>query len=108
MSLNWNISKCKDWKRLADKKGWPVTDKLVWATMAVGMGEITERNYEEFYRRLHIIEQNNGTFFLQHNGQPRYITLAEVKRRIGLYTNVGTITKAKFDAKHKAPAATEA
>jgi hypothetical protein len=109
MALNWNIEKCKNWKQLGTKKEWPVTDMLIWATMPIGINEITKQNFEEFYRRLHLIETTRGTFLMQPGGrQPYYITLAEVKRRIGLYTNAAPITKKNFDAKYKAPASTEA
>lgn len=107
MALNWNIQKCAHWKRLGTKKEWPITNALVWATMAVGIREITKQNFEEFYRRLHLIEKINGTFLMQ-NGRPLFITREDVERRIGLYTNAGTITKRNFDAKHKAPVAAEA
>lgn len=106
MPLNWNIENCTNWKELGMRRQWPTTDALIWATMAIGIGEITEQNYEEFYRRLHTIEETAGTF-LNHEGKPSFITLAEVKRRIGLRTNAGLITKKTFDKKHpnkKAPA----
>ncbi len=100
MPLNWNIEKCANYKELTNDEERNVTDSVVWATMAVGINQITKQNFEEFYRRLHIVEETNGTF-LMRDGKARYITQAEVGRRIGLYTNAGTVTKLSFDAKHK-------
>lgn len=107
MALNWNIEKCKNWKQLKSDKEWPITNALIWATMAVQMGDITENNYEEFYRRLHIIESKNGTFLNEPGGEPYFITKAAIKRRIGFHTNAGTSSKRHFDAwiKKKALAA---
>ena len=70
MSLNWDISKIadKDWawvpvteafgpdsmyaKNDPDSKYLnPKLEAIIWATMAVDMGEITEKNYEEFFQR---------------------------------------------------------
>jgi hypothetical protein len=102
MSLNWNIEKCANWKKLGTKQNWPVTNALIWATMAVQMGEITQRNFEEFYRRLNIIESKNGTFLNRPGAdgeyEPYFITKADVVKRIGLRTNVGITSKSHFDA----------
>lgn len=95
MALNWNLSKCADHEELMTDATWRITDIMIWATMFVGIPEITESNYKEFYARLSLIERLNGTF-LNLNGSPRYITLEEVERRVGLSTNAGTITRAQF------------
>jgi hypothetical protein len=99
MALNWNIQDCKNYKQLGTEKNWRVTNSLIWATMAVGLWHITDKNYDEFYRRLHILEQKNGTF-LMRDRQPYFITKADVKRRIGLRTNASTISKRDFNRKH--------
>lgn len=112
MALNWNIEKCKNYKQLTTEKEWNVTNSLIWATMAVQIGDLTAKNADEFYRRLHIIEQE-GTF-LNRAGKPYFITLADVKKRIGLSTNVNNSSRKDFEAhrekialrkaKQKAPA----
>lgn len=100
MALNWSIKKCKNWKQLTEDKAWPLTDRMIWATMYVDIGSITKANHEEFYRRLHIVEQQDGAF-LMRGGKESYITLADVKRYIGLETNVGKSSKKEFAAKRQ-------
>ncbi len=68
MPLNWNVGSIKN----ADDVCWmtatrtdamyaktrgeeylhPVTDALIWATMNIGLGEISEENLDEWERRL--------------------------------------------------------
>ena len=65
MSLDWDLSGIKNYKELCwgpatDEEGYKllngVTDGLIWKTMSVGMGRITEKNYEEFFMRLCMID----------------------------------------------------
>jgi hypothetical protein len=95
MALNWNIEKCQNFEELKTDKEWPVTDILIWATMIVSIGTITEKNYKEFYARLHLVEKLSGSL-TSVNGKENYITLEQVKRRIGLQTNVSTIPRSTF------------
>ena len=80
MSLNWNLADVRDevcWRKSTETwpdKGdcsdeqraaglefmHPATDKLVWATMAVGMPTIKEENYLEFFCRVQIYEALMG------------------------------------------------
>jgi hypothetical protein len=70
------------------------TETLIFATMAVDMGEITEKNYQQFYQR--------HRWFLRAAGiNPRDYTDAGyseevVKAHIGLKTNVFTTTEAAY------------
>lgn len=113
MALHWDISNVKDYNLLHNTapegcdlphpKGsiedfvgdveWDITNTLIWATISVDMGKITEKNYEEFYRRLRMV----GIVY----GSPYQITLSDVKRRIGLSTNVITTTATQFNNKMK-------
>lgn len=95
MALNWNISKVENHEELTGSPEWALTDALIWATLAVGIGSITAKNYKEFYGRLHLLELIHGTFRVR-DGKPYYITIDDVKRRIGLETNVGTIPRSTF------------
>lgn len=95
MALNWNVEKCDNYKTLVNEDEWAVTNALIWATMAVGIREITKANFQKFYDRVHEIETTRGSW-LRMNGKPSYIKLADVKKRIGLYTNAGTFTDAQF------------
>lgn len=86
MSLNWDARKCTEaWKELDPAK----QESLIFGTMAADMGEITEENHEEFFKRY--------TMFYMACGYPDpYLTLADVKAGIGLSTNVFTTTPAAF------------
>jgi IS5 family transposase len=64
MSLSWNIEKIKDYETVCrDAEGHIKhrTEALIFATMSVGMGRITEDNAAEFYARLHVIEGATGS-----------------------------------------------
>ena len=65
----------------------PVTSALVWITIAIDMGDITENNALEFYARVACSEKMFGNYLTSDEG-PRPITLEDVKAHIGLHTNV--------------------
>jgi hypothetical protein len=101
MSLNYDISRVDDAAK-ADGEPWRITDTLIWATMAVDMGEITEKNYEEFAERLALSAKVHGTLMQKVvDGElvDRPITVEEVKARIGLKTNVTTTTARAFQGR---------
>ncbi len=95
MALNWNIEKVKNRKEIQTGSEASITDSLIWATMVVGFTSITEQNYHEFYKRLHLSELVKGTF-LNKDGKSSYITEDDVKRRIGLSTNAGSFSRTEF------------
>lgn len=119
MSLNWSLTKIKDHKTVCyeyrEKSAEygifesgdcmkALTDALIWATMAVDIGEITEKNAEEFHWRVKELEETYNQPFLRYlddNGevQKRPITLEEVRAHIGLSTNVMTISRKQWIAK---------
>lgn len=99
MSLNWNLSKIKNSDELcwpADRKGSenemnPITNALIWATMSVGIGQITEKNYIEFFGRCELISRLSGAPLREFKDGKRHdvdFTLADIKAHIGLSTNV--------------------
>ena len=106
MALTWNVSKVENHEVVTtdpnDPNKWhPLTEALIWATMFIGMYEITKKNHEEFYARVFVQERVGGTYrmSLQKDGVrpvPLYTTLEEVKSHIGLYTNVSMKTLAQF------------
>lgn len=101
MSLNWDISKVKDFNELYIKGTWKNDDEfvvdekgsdkklnyrtetLIWLTMTIGIGQITEKNYKEFLKRIALYEKLNGNFF-----RNRPYSLEDIERNIGLRTNV--------------------
>lgn len=125
MSLNWNVGKCANSDALYvrgeytpmgsfipyEDQTQPATGKtkealdlcthqLIFSMMVIGIGTITKANYPEVYARLHFFELVRGAQRTQGNGDAPstavYFTLAEVKRRIGLTTNVSTLSDAAF------------
>lgn len=95
MSLNWDISNCNNWDDLKSDKEWGITNTLIWATMSVDMKGITEENWAEFYSRVKAIEAAYGAICSSPDGD-YFITIEDVKRRIGLTTNVATKTASQF------------
>lgn len=116
MSLDWNISKITNnpkntwvWIKVV-KVGFaghryaneddkpediteilnPVTESLIWATIAVGLGCITDENWKEFYYRLKMYEAHNGEPFMEHFP----VTPEMIKAHIGLRTNVSNTRSA--------------
>jgi hypothetical protein len=111
MSLNWNVEQVVNHEQVCfietdekDSEGKPlrrmnpVTDALIWATISIKLGEITEANADDFYARLAIMEKLSGPFLVDGEGNSRYITPEEVKAHIGLYCNVANEQPVKFFA----------
>jgi hypothetical protein len=111
MALHWDLTEITDHENRCfyhDENGAegpgdymePVTNALIWSTMGIGMGEITEENYEEFYRRLVAMALASGsTMLLTGKGKNRPITLSEVKAHIGLKCNVSYENPLAFQMK---------
>lgn len=95
MSLNWDISKVADYKEMQETESG-ITDAVIWLTMAVGLGEITEANCDEFIRRTALVQAVTGPF-LSHG---IYVTDEMIRRRIGLGTNVSDETFAKWSKRY--------
>lgn len=109
MSLNWNLKKIKDHEKLCwvpchEVKGNvrlnSVTEVLIWLSLEIGLDEITEKNYKEFFIRVSLAEKLFGTYlFNPRDGdvhEPRPITLEDIKSHIGLDTNASNMTKTAF------------
>jgi hypothetical protein len=112
MSLTWDLQNIKDYKTVCwietgekDDKGEPVTrlnpvtNTLIWMTMAVKLGSITEANAADFYGRLRIMEKLDGPFLYKiENGEKidRYFTPEEIHAHIGLVCNVTSESFSKF------------
>lgn len=104
MPLNWRIDSMKNFQEICYEEHPPqeegakpttrltmLTEQLIFATMVVGMNQISEKNHLEFWYRLHLYEVMFGTFRLDEDGDQLYYLLPDVKQHIGLYTNA-TIT----------------
>lgn len=97
MALNWNMAKIHNWKEVNTTAEWPVTDAIIWYTWLCGVELSNEANAEKLYGRISRMEKQDGSR-LMSKGKPSYITLEDVKRRIGLTTNGGRKTETEFKA----------
>lgn len=105
MSLDWQVDKIADYKTVCwiptgevDSEGEPrkrlnpVTEALIWATISVGIGEITAANAQEFYARLSAYERVSGALLIMPNddgtASDHLITPADILAHVGLVTNV--------------------
>lgn len=104
MALSWNVQNVKNdqqvcWVGKGKKRRMnPVTDTLIWMTALIGMHEITEKNYKEFFKRTHFYENIFGAHLKDKDGKPRQITMLDVYTHVGLHTNANSMSNAKFAA----------
>ena len=74
-----------------DKTKWhAVGDALVWATLAVGIGEISDKTIDTFARRVAILQKLDGPMLRAKIGGKLvdvYITRADIEAFKGLKTN---------------------
>lgn len=93
MSLDWNVTKVKDWEDIKDGDNWAITQCLIFDMLGNGYWEVTEKNWADVYARS---VERKGEPIMDH-GEPRNFTPEEIHRRIGLSTNVGADeTEAKW------------
>jgi hypothetical protein len=78
--------------RKGDRIMNPVTNALIWATLGVGIGKLTEDNLAEFAFRMKVTDGLYGKPLQekQEDGswKARSFTLDELKAHVGLSTNV--------------------
>jgi hypothetical protein len=106
MSLDWNLKKINNntevcWEKNEDgtDKLNPVTESLIWLTMGIGMGSITEDNQSDFYCRVAMYEKLFGTMLSYWKDSKKVsvpITPEDIHNHIGLTTNVSKDTDASF------------
>lgn len=85
MALHWDITRCANSDELlADDDAAAFTDLMIWSTLGVGIGSITEDNWPEFYARLHVA------------GYATNVTPQQVHRYVGLGTNVSNETRLQW------------
>lgn len=98
MSLNWNLTAIPNHKELwmeagKNKRGKPeyklkpATEAMIWMCIAIDIGEITQKNWEEWFVRARVWEMAMGAL-RGHGEDKQFITPEEVKAHIGLKTNV--------------------
>lgn len=101
MSLNWDLTGIKNHEEVCfvgegdERRLHGVTHTLIMCTLGVGIGEITNKNWREFYRRIHVQELVWGPFtqmrIRSEDGEEqtwsRFITAKDIFKHIGLKTN---------------------
>lgn len=95
MSLDFGLGGIKNYKELCwtdaeagGKQLTGLTHALIWDTMTVGLGEITEKNLDEWMYRLCIMGRVCP--------REMKITRQDLVNHIGLRTNASTFTRAAF------------
>lgn len=103
MSLNWNLEGIKDYKTICwDEDGSlsGLTECMIFMTIPVKIGRITEANAGEFWARLNFVQKHDGAMMrkVDENGEskPAFFTAEDVVAHIGLSCNVADETRAKF------------
>jgi hypothetical protein len=95
MSLDWDVSECT-FDRDSDLQV-ANADRLIWQTLAVDLGSITEKNLSEWVFRCAVIKILNNRI----NDSFGPVTEDFLRPYIGLHTNVSTTSHAKFMNKCK-------
>lgn len=98
MSLNFDTRSCNPSLPIDDADG-VLKYVLQMGSMSTGIPEITLKNYKEVYTRIHALEVMEGRWMIDNTGKvakPVYITLANVKRWVGMKTNVSSMTRTQF------------
>jgi hypothetical protein len=95
MSLNWNTGNCKYDRE--SKSQQTNAERLIWETLAVDLGSITEQNLDEWVFRMAVLKiLRNRT---NDNFGP--VTIEFLRPYVGLLTNVSNTSRAKFMNKCK-------
>jgi hypothetical protein len=121
MSLNWSIENVRDkddlWIEITEQEytqppplstvskrdgkfirlNWKTTI-LIWVSMSLGLGKITEKNVNKWVERLAWLQKVDGAMLGDHE-QSYYVTRSDVERNIGLSMNVVDETGAAWRKK---------
>jgi hypothetical protein len=102
MSLDWDITNCKDMEALQNEENgeWAITNALIWATMSNDIGSIKPKTIADFYARTKVTELFGALCSRISEDKsdvvPYKMTFGDIEKRIGLFSNVFTITPLKW------------
>ena len=74
MSLDYRLEEIEDWKNVCleggeneegERKMRPVSETMIWATVNMGVNPITEKNWEQLYRRAVVTENLFGSYLYE-------------------------------------------
>lgn len=71
----------------------PVSTALLYMLLIVGITEITEANTDDVYTRIHMYETASGPVGYDAQKTPVRLTLASIRRHVGLEANAGITVK---------------
>ena len=102
MALNWDLGDIENFKsvcRNEDESLREETELLIFYTMNLGMGLITQNNVDKFILRLRMYEVMYGMAkWWNVNGQRvNVISDTLIRKHIGLRTNASSISDAQFN-----------
>jgi hypothetical protein len=109
MALTWELGGITNWRETChtpfigggdERKLSPITEAMIWHCMFVGMGEITEKNWLEWWMRYHTLNSLfeevetyphvvDGKWVVDGHGQlmRRPMLASDVRAHVGLKTN---------------------
>ena len=75
---------------------WAITNALIWATMSNDIGSLKPKNVADFYARTKVTELF-GALVTKYDKDtdkcnPYLMTFGDIEKRIGMFSNVFTIT----------------
>jgi len=94
MALHWNVKNCDQsacWDK--DENLTPTCESMIWATMILGIPEITEATIKEFMYRMEFDRRLMNTF---PTSDDKPVSMELVRPFIGLKTNANKYTRAKW------------
>jgi len=107
MSLNFSFDKIANYEAVCwigegdERRMNPVTEALIFGTMSVGLGAITDKNVDEFAARFRVIEKIHGAMLYKPNPEGEghidwYLSDEDFIAHIGLACNVSNETRSKW------------
>lgn len=103
MSLSFDLRAiARHEELLEDGRPRPLTEALVLATMIVDLGDLAEDNVSEWLYRLRVVSAHEGQLVvwnLGDRGQREPLTDADLRRHVGLKTNVKSLTTRQWLSK---------
>lgn len=108
MALNWSYENVTPEGKAMIESSWlgekgdetnPALDSVIWATMAIGVGQWTKANMPEVQRRMAIYQHLTGPAIRFGDGRAYYVTPDELAKLQGFCTNVSLETAAAFNKK---------
>ena len=104
MALNWNLGDIENFKSVCwndDESFNEETELLIFYTMNLGMGLITESNVNKFILRFRMYEVLFGMSKWRNVDGERINAISDtlIRKHIGLRTNASKISDAEFNKK---------